>query len=152
MNEMLQSALTDIATELFEGAQGPGTWVVDNAPDQGIFGTLRALSAEEASRKPGPGKQSIAGHTSHLRFGIALANAYCRGEQPSHDWESSWETQEVSEIEWKALQASLRREVDEYMGHLSKELPTDDQETYTGWIASVVHTAFHLGSIRQLRP
>src|SRR5687768_3842878 len=104
MDKMLQTALIDLATELFEGAQGPGTWVVDNEPGQGIFGTLKMITADQASRKPGPDKQSIAGHTSHLRFGIALANAYARGEQPSHDWESSWATQEVNELEWQAQQ------------------------------------------------
>ena len=146
--QWLKSAI-ELLTEIYEGPQQEGTWIVDTEKNSGILGTLGAVSAEQASAHPINGKSSIAGHASHLRFGLSLANAYARGEQPEHAWEASWKTQMVTEGEWTRLQAEIRREYDEWRGHLSR-FSSQDPEFLTGALASVSHSAYHLGALRQL--
>lgn len=149
MNELMRGILAELFAEAYEGASKPYTWFVDNKPNAGILGTLAALTAAEASYKQ-PSGSSIAAHSEHLRWSLALANAYMRGEQPTPKWADSWTLQTVDEAAWLALQEALKAEFAQFYRALTT-LPNDlDAMTLTGAVAALPHAAYHLGAIRQM--
>lgn len=76
--------LTTIIAELFsEAYDGPNhayTWLIDNAAGSGVLGTLETISVEEASTPMRENGTTVAAHAEHLRWSLALADAYARGE------------------------------------------------------------------------
>ena len=49
--DTLKQSILTLLTEAYAGPPDPHeTWFVDNAPDSGIFGAIRGLSAAQASR------------------------------------------------------------------------------------------------------
>jgi hypothetical protein len=66
------------------------------------------------------------------------------------DWDKIWrETGAVKEDEWEAIKAALRESYDRLktLIHDTTEWPTDRH--IGGAIGTIVHTAYHLGEIRQ---
>ncbi|MBS4023800.1 MAG: hypothetical protein KGZ79_15505 [Dethiobacter sp.] len=92
MTNVVQALLV-LCEEAFAGPSDPrGTWFTSNEQDSGFLGTVKYISAAEASRYVGAGGSTIAGHTNHLRFALNLANRACRGENAhaGADWKESW--------------------------------------------------------------
>jgi len=144
-----KDSILTLLKEIYEGPPEPsGTWVVDNATDAGIFGTIANLSAEDASKPPASGRNSVAAHVNHLRYSLEVANTYARGEKPANHWEQSWELQKVNEDQWRELKANLRIEFEQALESL-KGLATEDELLITGFMALPAHGAYHLGAIRQ---
>ena len=146
-------AMCELFTEAYEGRRDhPYTWFTDNEPDAALFGTLRGLSAEEASTPPAPGSSTVAAHTEHLRWSLALANAYIRGEKPQPDWEESWSVATVDTAAWDRLRAELRAEYDVLRGAIKAQEDWSQPQYLIGTLALIPHAAYHLGAIRQLLP
>jgi DinB family protein len=148
--ETVLDSLLDLLAEAFEGPRDTRfTWFVNNEPDCGVFGTLAAFTAEQASRAPGPGRPSAAAHAGHLLFSLDVGIRWLRGERVKVDWRESWARAVVDEAEWEALQADLRRKYDALRGTI---LQRDDWEarSLTGVGAAVAHSAYHLGALRQV--
>lgn len=152
-----KAALTKAALTLFdEGYSGPadskGTWFVDNEPDCGFIGTIRALSAAQASRPACEGDSlTVASHAAHLRFSLSLANRAARGENAyaGVKWSESWTPRVVSDAEWKSLVAGLGAEYEAFRETLAKGGLWDDEDMLTGALGTLCHGAWHLGAIRQ---
>lgn len=149
----LTEAITALLTEAYEGPPDPtSTWFIDNEPDSGIFGLLKGVSAEEASvsvdRSGEPGT-SIAAHVEHLRWSMALFNAELRGEEHSGKWAESWLVSTVDEGAWDRLRAELRAEFEALRDGLRRQTQLPE-ENFTGVMAELMHTAFHLGMMRQM--
>jgi hypothetical protein len=143
-------AVLELLAEAFEGPRDPrSTWFVSNAPDSGIFGTLAALTPQEASRAPGPGRRSAAAHTSHLAFSLRVSAAQLRGEQPKVNWAESWAVSSVDERGWAGLRASLRGDYDATRAELASRTEWEP-EALAGAMAIVAHCAYHLGALRQI--
>jgi hypothetical protein len=151
MKEQIVASARQLVSEIYFGGTGESTWIVDHGADKGILGTIEVVSAEDASREPGPGKNSMVAHVNHLLFGLNVANSFVRGEPPNLDWESSWTVQSLDEAGWKTLQAQLRTALDEFLANADK-VPFDNEIAVTAVMASVGHNAYHLGALRQLRP
>ena len=147
---------TPAAELLFELIDGPAdpkrTWVVSNESASGVLGTLQRFSAEQASRAPALGHKTPAAHAAHLLFSLELATQRLHGENPAADWDASWEPSSVNAEDWSRLidqirdaSARLRQTI---------EIRTAEWEplTFKGIIATVAHTAYHLGALRQLLP
>ena len=149
MNETLRNVLQELFAEAYTGPNGPHTWFIDNRPDSGILGTLGGVSAEDASR-PSPTGSTIAGHAEHLRWSLALTNAYVRGENPTPSWAESWTVRAVDAEAWEELRADLRREYEEVLAALGRQEDVSDPQTLTGILALTPHAAYHLGSVRQM--
>lgn len=151
---MTETTFREVLLELFsEAYTGPNhayTWFTDNAPGSSLFGTLESLSAKEASQ-PGSSGATIAAHAAHLRWSLALANAYARGEAPQADWKESWTVRQVDADAWERLKNDLRREYETLYAALERQEDFSDQQLLTGIMALVPHAAYHLGAIRQLR-
>jgi hypothetical protein len=143
-------SVLDLLEEAFEGPRDPrSTWFVSNAPDSGIFGTLAALSPQDASRAPGPGRRSAAAHTSHLAFSLRVSAAVVRGDHPTVNWAESWAVSSVDERGWSGLRSSLRADYDAVRAELAERTEWDGK-ALTAAMAMIAHAAYHLGALRQI--
>ena len=66
------------------------------------------------------------------------------------DWKQSWLRKNVTEREWTEIQAQLKTEYRQLQGHLKGFADWNDDRKLGGSLAIIVHTAYHLGAIRQI--
>jgi hypothetical protein len=116
-----------------------------------LFETLDTISAEEASFPVGGRCATLAAQVKHIAFYLDTVDAQVRaGKYEPVDWGEIWRTtREVSPAEWETIKANLR---DSYarIKKLVDDTPAwPDEGTLGGAMATVVHTAYHLGEIRQ---
>jgi hypothetical protein len=115
-----------------------------------LFETLDTVSAAEASIPVGGKCASLAAQVAHVIFYIESWERYAlQGDNSPRDWGYIWQTVEkVSEQEWKDYKSKLR---DAYgrMDRLFHENSMWNEDTIGGALSIVVHTAYHLGEIRQ---
>lgn len=114
-----------------------------------LFETLEGISAETASIPVGAKCASIAAQVDHVRFYIDVLEGYLTGNPPEKvDWKEIWNRVEaVTPEEWDAIQARLRASYERVRGVISAV--NDWNESLGDAMAIVVHTAYHLGEIRQ---
>lgn len=147
--ETVLRAVLPILSEAFAGPADPrSTHFVNNEPGCGVFGTLDALTAEEASTPVEDGRATAAAQAEHLRFSLDVSTRWLRGEREKADWSASWAVQRVDEDAWTELRLALRRAYDEFVVVIH-QVPMD-AELLEGVVASVAHAAYHLGALRQI--
>src|SRR5258706_4912229 len=113
-DSVFQRALSNMLTELFDGPPGQEAYVL-NPGDPGLLRQLDTIEANAASKRPMPGKTTIAAHVDHLLFGLAILNRWAAGEAnpwAGADWNGSWQRTTVTDAEWRTLREGLRREAD----------------------------------------
>ena len=155
MNIDAVPVLIDQYRETFEGEMKPGMcWITDGTRESAVFGTIEALTPEQAFASPAPGARSIAAHAAHLRFALDLTGQRIRGANPPADWASSFDLADATPSGWESLKRDLRRAYDsvlailqESRGRSVKELPPIN---LVGLAAMTAHNAYHLGAIRQI--
>jgi hypothetical protein len=142
------NSLFQLLRETFEGPPaGTGSAYLDKGA--GLFQTLDALSAEAASASPWPGSSTVAAHCEHARFYVHALLDFMRGATAKIDWRQSWLISAVTPAEWDKLRADLRAAYETLTGHLRAVETWGDEEVGDA-MAILVHTAYHLGAIRQL--
>jgi len=116
-----------------------------------LFETLATISAEEASAPVGGHCATLAAQVKHIAFYLDGLEKSVRTQQyEKQDWSKIWrETKVVTPEEWDDLRTQLRESYDRI-----KKLIGDTAEWPSDWhisgaIAAIVHTAYHLGEIRQ---
>lgn len=115
-----------------------------------LFETLETVTAEEASRRVGGKCASIAGQVEHVRFYVQVLERYMRGEEVEKiDWEKSWWLTEVTEEEWSILKGRLREQYKIVRELINGTEDWEKNDVFSDAWAVVVHTAYHLGEIRQ---
>lgn len=115
-----------------------------------LFETLAAISTEEASRPVGSTCASVAAQVEHTRFYLDLCARYGRGEQVGKvDWDATWALTGVTAEEWEALQGGLRAAYQDLLAVLATPQTWEHPDALGGSLNALVHTAFHLGQIRQ---
>jgi len=134
--------------ESFEGPP-PQTGSAYLDKGAGLFQTLEQVTAEAASTSVRLGSPTIAAHCEHLRFYVVVLYDMMRGATNKIDWKQSWLVQTVTPAEWDALKEQLRRAYTTITEHLQSVGAWGDPEVGNG-MAIIVHTAYHLGAIRQL--
>jgi hypothetical protein len=147
--------LEDFTSSFFqlfkETVEGPppdtGSAYLDKG--SGLLQTLDQVTAEAASTPGRPGGPTIAAHCEHVRYYIHALHGFMRGAQEKVDWQRSWQLHEVTPEQWNELKDALRREYSELSGHLRSLEGWGEDEVGDG-MAILVHTAYHLGAIRQL--
>ena len=150
--DTLRAALLDLLTEAYDGPPDPRmTWFVNNQPDSGLLGTIRHLSAEQASAKPAGAKHSIAAHVEHLRFGLEVGLTFARGEDRKANWDESWRIQTVDAAGWDALRRRVEDAYRRTLDWLKSREQFENPMAIRGFMAATAHTAYHLGAIRQIR-
>ena len=115
-----------------------------------LFETLATVSAEEASRPVSASCASIAAQVNHVTYYLDVIDRYARGEQPTDvDWPGSWQVGPVDEAGWAALKDRLRASQQQVRATLDSRDAFADADAVGGAMSFVVHTAYHLGEIRQ---
>jgi hypothetical protein len=116
-----------------------------------FFETLDGVNAAEASRRASPDTASIAAHVRHVIYYLEVLQRSLRGEPlGTLDWREIWEKDRpVDEDAWTALQDRLRREVAGVEALARDNATWDREDPLGGFMAVIVHTAYHLGAVRQ---
>jgi hypothetical protein len=139
------SEVYDLLDETFEHVHGI---YLDGGTS--LFETLETVSAEEASRPVSARCASIAGQVEHVRFYLEILEKYMRGEEVGKvDWQGSWYLKSVRAGEWEALKGRLRDRYASVLALVKSFEAWDGENDIGGALAIIVHTAYHLGEIRQ---
>ncbi|QWC21230.1 hypothetical protein KJK41_12905 [Bacillus haikouensis] len=147
MNNPMLASVETLLNETFEGPGENGSWYTESKSGSGIFGTLEKLSSDEASISFNG--TTIAAQTDHTRYYLWVANSYLNGEEPEKDWGASWKITDVDHMTWERFKKELQQE---YTTLLKKvdSLDSLDEQTSNGLLGAIAHSAYHLGSIRQM--
>lgn len=145
MSEDFRKNLMQLMTETFEKPMG-----IFLDPDTALFQTLETVSAEEASIPVGGKCASLAAQVAHMTFFIESFERFAlQGDNSPRDWGLIWRTVEkVTPQEWDTYKTKLRGAYNR-MVKLFSENPMWNEDTMGGALSIVVHSAYHLGEIRQ---
>ena len=115
-----------------------------------LFQTLESVSAQEASTPVGGKCASLAAQVAHVTFYIESFERFAIYQDTSPvDWGAIWRTVEkVTPEEWDALKNNLKQTY-ERINKLFRENKMWNEDTIGGALSILVHTAYHLGEIRQ---
>lgn len=144
--ETFTTPLFDLLDETFEHVHG---YYLDKGTS--LLETLATVSASEASRGVSPTGATIAAHVTHVEFYLTVLEEVLQGRDPEKvDWSLIWRnTREVSAAEWDALRKRLHETYARVVG-LARSFDTwEGKGQVSGALAVVVHSAYHLGAIRQ---
>lgn len=116
-----------------------------------LYETLDAVSAEEASRAISPNAATIAAQVEHIRFYLHVLDDYMRtGIDKTNNWREIWETvSAVTPEEWEDTKRRLRESHERAMATINSFEKWDGKYDIGGALSILVHTAYHLGGIRQ---
>jgi len=116
-----------------------------------FFETLTTVTPEEASQRATDGTASIAAHVRHVVFYMDVMERVIRGEElGTLNWRDIWENDRpVSREAWAAQVAALRAEYAKVLGMLSDPATWEREDVLGEFMAIAVHSAYHLGAIRQ---
>lgn len=144
--EHFTNALYALLDETFDNVQG---FYLDKGTS--MFETLATISAEEASIPVGGKCATLAAQVKHTAYYLDLLEQGVRtGQFAQGEWETIWrETKGVTPEEWQAIQAALRESYNQIKALISETTEWSNEQMIGGAIAPIVHTAYHLGEIRQ---
>ena len=116
-----------------------------------FFETLAPLTAKQASCSVTDSGSTIAGQVTHVRFYLKVLEDYIDGKSDDKvDWKQSWLTRSVTEKEWDVLRQGLKDDYTRVVTHLNGITEWNDDHRLGGAISIIVHTAYHLGAVRQI--
>ena len=116
-----------------------------------MFETLADISAEEASVPVGGNCATLAAQVKHTAFYLDVLEKSIRTQQfEKNDWDKIWrEVTAVSSQQWQTIQSELRDSYNRIKQLIHDTPEWQNEEQIGGAIATIVHTAYHLGEIRQ---
>lgn len=116
-----------------------------------LYETLEGVTAEEASRAISSNSATIAAQVEHVRFYLDVLNDYLRtGEDKQNNWREIWETvREVTPEQWEDIKRRLKESHERALATLNSFDKWDGRYDIAGGMSILVHTAYHLGGIRQ---
>lgn len=119
-------------------------------PGDSMFELLATISAEQASVPVGA-CATLAAQVKHTAFYLDVLVHNVRTQVfARQDWGKIWrETTAVTPEEWETIKAELRASYDRLKQLLADTTEWPSERHVGGAIAAVVHTAYHLGQIRQ---
>jgi hypothetical protein len=144
--EHFTGALYSLLDETFDNVQGI---YLDKGTS--LFETLATISAEEASVPVGGKCATLAAQVKHVAFYLDVLERYVQtGANERVDWGKIWrETSAVNAEEWNAIKTQLRNSYDRIKLLIGSVPEWSSEDSLSGAIAVIVHTAYHLGEIRQ---
>ena len=116
-----------------------------------LFDTLAGITAAKASLRASDRTASIVAHVRHIVFYLQVLLKSIRGEEVGKvNWREIWESDRpVTPDEWSAVVQALKTEWAN-VRRMHAEPATWEREDALGeFIAIAIHTAYHLGAIRQ---
>ena len=116
-----------------------------------LFETLETISAETASRPVSATCATIAAHVEHVRFYIDNMESILLGTHSGKTgWGEIWRTvSAVTPAEWEQSKQRLKASYQRVLALLKHFETWDSEDNISGALAILVHTAYHLGEIRQ---
>lgn len=116
-----------------------------------LFETLETITAAEASIPVGGKCATLAAQVAHVNFYLEVTEAYILEKDIGQvDWGEIWRrVGKVSPEEWHAYQNQLKTTYNRILSLLQNLENWNDERPIGGALAIVVHTAYHLGEIRQ---
>ncbi len=144
--EHFTGALITLLDETFDNVHGI---FLDKGTS--LFETLATISSEEASIPVGGKCATLVAQVKHVAFYLDVLEKGVRTQQfERQDWGKIWrETGAVTAEEWDALKSSLRESYDRIKTLINDTTEWQNEQQIGGAIAVIVHTAYHLGEIRQ---
>lgn len=146
-NKVFIESVAYLLRETFEGSpEGQPSAYLDRG--KGIFNTLASINAEGASKEFTGA--TIAAQTEHAKFYLDRMCEFINGRTEDVNWEDSWLIETVNDVEWEALQASVKKSYENTLRCLAA---VEDWSVgiRTGMaMGMIAHTAYHLGAIRQI--
>ena len=144
--QLFTSELFDLFDETFSQVQG---MYLDKGTS--LFETLATITADEASIPVGGQCATLAAQVEHIRFYLEVLERALLGQEVGRvDWSEIWQTVGgVTQEEWAASQQRLRETHDRVRGEMAQLASWDDDEAIAAALSMIVHTAYHLGEIRQ---
>jgi len=145
-SEYFTKALYMLLDETFDNVQG---LFLDKGTS--MFETLATISAAEASIPVGGKCATLAAQVKHTAFYLDVLEKNVRsGTFERVDWDEIWRTtKDVSPSEWEAIKIGLRESYDRIKALIADAPGWPSENEVGGAIAAIVHTAYHLGEIRQ---
>ena len=115
-----------------------------------LFPTLETISAPEASIPIGGKCASLAAEVAHVTYYLKVLERFVvYNDQTPADWGYIWRTVEkVSPDQWDEYRQKLK-EAYQRIKKMFEDNPVWNDDSIGGAMAIVVHTAYHLGEIRQ---
>ena len=115
-----------------------------------LYETLETVTAEEASRPVGDKCATLAAQVAHVTFFLDVLESYLLEKRTGKvDWGEIWRTVTVvTPEEWTVLKDTLKQTHKRVLKVLH-ELNWSKDRSIGGALAILVHTAYHLGEIRQ---
>src|SRR5690606_29128170 len=115
-----------------------------------LFATLDTISAEEASVPVGGKCASLAAQVAHTTFYIESFERYAfEGDDSPRDWGDIWRrVEKVNAEEWQEYKNQLRAAYGR-MQNVIRNNPDWNEDAIGGVLGVIVHSAYHLGEIRQ---
>jgi hypothetical protein len=116
-----------------------------------LFETLAGVTASEASKRASPDTASVAAHVRHCIYYLEVLARSLRGEPlGTLDWREIWANDRpVNDSEWTALTERLRKEAATVEALAKDDAVWAREDSLGGFMAVIVHTAYHLGAVRQ---
>lgn len=143
---MYKESLIELLDETFEHVQGR---YLDRGTS--LFETLAMITAAEASQPVSPTCATLAAQVEHVRFYMDVNIRALRGETIGKlDWKAIWETvSTVTNEEWEASKTALRTSYQTMLDLLNRPETWESEDAIGESFNLVVHTAYHLGEMRQ---
>jgi len=110
--------------------------------------TLASISAEQASQSLAPGGSTIAGHVEHARLYLDALLRYADGQAGEVDWDATWGVHEVTPVVWDATRRSFE-ETSSRVVRAFEDRESWDDHVIGAAMVILVHSAYHLGAVRQ---
>lgn len=150
--------MTDLTLERFKGGlfavfsetfEKSGTIYLEHGTS--LLETLDTISAEEASKPVSATCATIAAQVAHVRLYIELMESFlAKKPMDDPDWGEIWRTvTTVTPEEWEASKSALKETYQRLMATMKNFDAWDGDYDMGQAMAILVHTAYHLGEIRQ---
>ncbi|HEX7999603.1 MAG TPA: hypothetical protein VF528_14545 [Pyrinomonadaceae bacterium] len=116
-----------------------------------LLETLESVSAEDASCPIAQGCAPIAAHVEHVRFYLDVLNDMMRKKEVTKvDWREIWQNvRGVTPEEWEEMKRRLQASYHRVLTTMENYEKWEGEYGVSGSLAVLVHTAYHLGGIRQ---
>ena len=144
--ESMKKTLLQVLDETFERYHGVYL-------DEGtaLLETLRGIDYRQASIPVGGGCATLAAQVAHVTFYLEVLERELTGEGDEEvDWDAIWRTVgAVTAEEWDGLRANLERTYRRIDATLRAADAWEVEPHVCAILPITVHTAYHLGEIRQ---
>ncbi|MCB8927559.1 MAG: hypothetical protein H6652_18250 [Ardenticatenaceae bacterium] len=145
-SDLFKKSLYMLLDETFDKVQGI---FLDKGTS--FFETLATISAEEASIPVGGKCATLAAQVKHTAFYLDVLVENVRTQKFERvDWGKIWrEVTAVSPQEWQTIQDELRESYNHVKQLINDQAEWKNEYEVGGAMGMIVHTAYHLGEIRQ---